>query len=174
MASLRTADHPFNTVPELPPRDRQHEQGAARGPCRQPRRHDVAQGEVLAKRLLKDCILGLEWSTGLQSVEAHTREYPLMGNIQQRAGKRPTSHYEEGRLSCCMNIPHGPKEGHVTPQPRTLAVAGMRAASSHTEDSVFEWHLSHTHGKHKCSLMLFICTHTHTHMFLQDSPWYDQ
>jgi hypothetical protein len=87
MASLRTADHPFNTVPELPPRDRQHQQGAARGPCRQPRRHDVAQGEVLAKRLLKDFVLGLEWSAGLQSVEAHTREYPLMGNIQQRAGK---------------------------------------------------------------------------------------
>ena len=62
-----------------------------------------------------------------------------------------------------MNIPHGPKEGHVTPQPRTLAVAGMRAASSHTEDSVFEWHLSYSWKAQVLPDAVYLHTHTHTH-----------
>jgi hypothetical protein len=39
-------------VPELPPRDREHEQGSARSACVEPRPEAVAKGEVLAERLL--------------------------------------------------------------------------------------------------------------------------
>lgn len=68
-------------MPELPPRDREHEQGAARSARAEPRSEAVAKGEVLAERLLISGYADVSTARGVLQI---LRDARIHGEVQRQ------------------------------------------------------------------------------------------